>query len=135
MIVVLKIITGEEIIGSMTCNTDEEFAALELYELFSPMWIVPAENGSMKLRDALMLADTLSLIFNPSDVITCYKPIQSLVEYHERAMEYSYKYTRESINKQIEHSTMDINDLIEEERQYEAKAAIVYRRITGSKIH
>lgn len=135
MIVVLKLVTGEEVIGRLSCNTDQEFDALDLYEMFDPMWIVPTENGAMKLRDALMLADNISLIFNPGDVITCYKPIQSLVQYYERAMEYSQKYTRDNINTQIEQSVLDMNDMIEEERQYEVKAAEIFRRMTGSKLH
>lgn len=135
MIVVFKLLSGEEIIGRMVCETDEEFETLEMYELFDPMWIVPNENGAMKLRDALMLSENLSLIFNPGDVITCYKPMQSFIDYYSRACEYSINFTRASIATQIELATQELEDTMREEKEQAAKFGEVLRKITGAKLH
>lgn len=135
MIVVLKLITGEEIIGSMQCNTAEEFDKLEMYELFDPMWIVPNEGGAMKLRDALMLSENLSLIFNPGDVITCYKPMTSFVEYYMCASEYSINNTRASIATQIELATQELNESMQSEREEAKKLGDILRKINNIKLH
>lgn len=135
MIVVFKLLSGEEVIGRMECETDEEFDKLDYYELFDPMWIVPSEQGAMKLRDALMLSENLSLIFNPNDVITCYKPMQSFVDYYKRASEYSINFTRASIASQIELATQELDDSMREEKEQAAKLGEILRRITGAKLH
>lgn len=135
MIVVFKLVSGEEIIGRMVCESDEEFDTLEMYELFDPMWIVPNDYGAMKLRDALMLSENISLIFNPGDVITCYKPIKNLVNYYKRASEYSTDFTRESIASQIDLATYELEQMMQEEKEQIAKLGDVLRKITGSKLH
>lgn len=135
MNVVFKLVSGEEIIGTMECETDEEFDKLDYYELYDPMWIVPGEQGAMKLRDALMLAENTSLIFNPGDVITCYKPSRSLTKYYQRANEYSQIYTRASINSQIELATSELDEMIKEEEEYSSNLTNMLLKITGSKLH
>lgn len=135
MIVILKIITGEEVIGKMACQDDEEFNTLEMYEVFEPMWIVPGIEGAMKLRDALMLSDSLSLIFNPNDIITCYKPSLSLVGYYQRAYEYSQEFTRININSQIDLATSELNEMIHESQQTASRFTEMLMRMSGSKLH
>jgi hypothetical protein len=135
MIIVFKLISGEEIIGRLDIETDEQFAVLEQYELFDPMWIVPTEGGSMKLRDALMLSENTSLIFIPECIITCYKPSTPLTNYYKRASEYSINFTRESIDTQIEMATQDLVQEMADEKEQTAKAAELLRNITGSKLH
>lgn len=135
MIVILKIITGEEVIGNMACQDDEEFNTLEMYEVYDPMWIVPGVEGAMKLRDALMLSDSLSLIFNPNDIITCYKPSQSLISYYQRAYEYSQEFTRININSQIDLATSELNEMIHESQQTASRFTEMLMRMTGSKLH
>ncbi len=135
MIVVFKLLSGEEVIGRMVCETDEEFDTLEMYELFDPMWIVPSDQGAMKLRDALMLSENLSMIFNPGDVITCYKPMQSFVEYYTRASEYSINFTRSSIATQIELATQELEESMREEKEQAEKLGEILRKITGAKLH
>ena len=135
MIVILKIITGEEIIGKMECEDDSDFNKLDMYEVFEPMWIVPGTEGAMKLRDALMLSDSLSLIFNPNDIITCYKPTQSLTSYYQRAYQYSQEFTRININSQIDLATSELNEMMYEEQQTASKFTEMLMRISGSKLH
>ena len=135
MIVVFKIISGEEIIGTLPCETDEEFDKLEQYELIDPMWIVPSENGAMKLRDACMLSANDGLLFVPECIITCYKPSVSLTGYYLRVSEYSKNVTRESIGAQIDMATMELEQQMKEEKEYISKMSEALRKITGSKLH
>lgn len=135
MIVVLKILSGEEIIGNLACETDEEFVKLDQYELIDPMWIVPSENGAMKLRDACMLSANDGLLFVPECIITCYKPSESLIGYYLRVSEYTKNVTRESINSQIELATMELGQQMKEEKEYISKMSEALRKITGSKLH
>jgi hypothetical protein len=135
MIAVFKLISGEEIIGRLEVDTEEEFDALEQYELHEPMWIVPSDGGSMKLRDALMLSENTSLIFIPECIITCYRPSIPLISYYKRASEYSTNFTRETIDIQIEMATQDLVQVMNEEKEQAAKAAELLRNITGSKLH
>lgn len=135
MIVVLRILSGEEIIGRMECEDESEFDKLELYELFDPMWIVPNDEGAMKLRDALMLSENISLIFNPGDVITCYKPIENFAQYYKFANEYSTNYTRAYIAKQIDLATQDLKEIIRDEKEYVTEMSKMLRKVTGSKLH
>jgi len=135
MIIVMKLISGEEIIGNLACETDEEFDALEQYELMEPMWIVPTEGGAMKLRDACMLSENQGLIFVPECIITCYKPSESLVNYYNKASRYSIDFTRESIASQIDLATYELDQMMQEEKEQMAKLGEVLRKITGSKLH
>lgn len=135
MIVVFKIISGEEIIGKLECETDEEFDNLEHYELIDPMWIVPAEGGAMKLRDAVMLSDNTALIFIPETVITCYKPTINLINYYKKASLYSAEVARDSIGSQIDLATYELDQMLLEEKEYASKMGEALRKITGSKLH
>lgn len=135
MIVVFRLYSGEEIIGRLTAETDEEFDNLEYYELMEPMWIVPTEGGSMKLRDACMLALNEALIFHPESIITCYKPIENLINYYKKASAYSSEIARESIANQIDLATYELEQMLREEKEYAANIGEVLRKITGSKLH
>lgn len=132
MIVVLKLLSGEEIIGKMECQTDEEFYKLESYELFDPMWIVPGESGAMKLRDAVMLAENAALIFNPEFIITCYHPSESLVRYYQCANDYSQRFTRAAINSQIDLATSELQEMIKEEEKYASSLTDTLLKMTNS---
>lgn len=135
MIVVFKIITGEEIIGKLNCETDEEFDALENYELIDPMWIVPTEAGSMKLRDACMLSENQGLIFVPECIITCYKPTINLINYYNKASTYSAEFTRDSIASQIDIATYELEQMMRDEKDYADKMSEIIRKFSGSKLH
>lgn len=135
MKLVFKLISGEEIIGTLACETDEEFDKLEQFELMDPMWIVPSKDGAMKLRDACMLSENDGLIFVPECIITCYKPSINLVNYYLQASEYSKTFTRDGIGSQIDIATLELRQMMEEEKEQEAKMGELYRNITGSKLH
>lgn len=135
MIVVFKLYSGDEVIGRLDAETDEEFDNLEYYELKDPMWIVPTEGGAMKLRDACMLSLNEGLIFHPESIITCYKPIVSLINYYNKASTYSAEFTRESIANQIDLATYELEQMMQEEKEYAAKMGAALRKVTGSKLH
>ncbi len=135
MKLVFKLISGEEIIGTLACETDEEFDKLEQFELMDPMWIVPSEGGAMKLRDACMLSENDGLIFVPECIITCYKPSINLINYYLQACEYSKAFTRAGIGAQIDLATIELEQMMHEEKQEEAKMGELYRKLTGSKLH
>ena len=135
MKLVFKLISGEEIIGTLACETDEDFDKLEQFELMDPMWIVPSEGGAMKLRDACMLSENDGLIFVPECIITCYKPSINLINYYLQACEYSKAFTRAGIGAQIDLATIELEQMMHEEKQEEAKMGELYRKLTGSKLH
>lgn len=136
IIVVLRLITGDEIIGQIECEDNEEFMNLEALELFDPMWVVPAEFGSMKLRDALMLSDDVnSLMFYSDDVITAYSPSKSFIMYYTNASKYAKEITRPSINLQIETAAAELKDMIHDEKEYAADISQKFRKTTGTKLH
>ena len=136
IIVVLRLITGDEVIGQIECEDSEEFMSLEALELFDPMWVVPAEFGSMKLRDALMLSDDVkSLMFYSDDVITAYSPSKSFVTYYNNASRYAKEVNRPSINLQIETAADELKQMIYEEKEYATDISETYRKITGTKLH
>ena len=135
MIVVFRLYSGEEVIGKLDVETDEEFDNLEHYELMDPMWIVPTEGGAMKLRDACMLSLNQGLIFHPEAIITCYKPIPNLVNYYKKANVYSVEFARESIANQIDFATQELEQMMQEEKEYIAKMGDAIRKMTGSKLH
>jgi hypothetical protein len=135
MKLVFKLISGEEIIGTLACETDEEFDKLEQFELMDPMWIVPSKDGAMKLRDACMLSENDGLIFVPECIITCYKPSINLVNYYLQASEYSKTFTRDGIGAQIDMATLELQQMMQEEKEQLAKMGEVYRNLTGTKLH
>jgi len=135
MKVVFKLISGEEIIGALACETIEEFDKLEQYELMDPMWIVPDKGGAMKLRDACMLSENDGLIFVPECIITCYRPSINLTNYYLQASEYSKTFTRVGVGEQIDLATLELQQMMQEEKEQETKMGEIYRKITGSKLH
>jgi len=135
MKLVFKLISGEEIIGTLACETDEEFDKLEQFELMDPMWIVPSRDGSMKLHDACILSANDGLIFVPECIITCYKPSTNLINYYLQASEYSKTFARDGIGAQIDLATIELQQMMQEEKEQETKMGEIYRKITGSKLH
>ncbi len=100
--------SGDELIGDMAVFED-------YVEVYSPMYIIDGEVG-MKLRDALILSDQDKLIFKMKDVITFYKPVDILVDYYKKAVEYSNMYTRQATHKQIKYAIEDLDEMVQEEK-------------------
>jgi hypothetical protein len=86
MIIALKLINGDEIIGRLHVEDNVDPSRPEQFELYDPMWIIPDEKGSIRLRDALVLYSNSSLIFFPEHVIVCYIPSKSLDRYYQAAI-------------------------------------------------
>lgn len=101
-IVILK--SGDEIIGDVALFDD-------YIEVYSPMYIVDGEVG-MKLRDALLLGDENKLIYKLKDVISFYKPMNILVEYYKKAVEYSKQHTKEITVQQIKYAIEDLDEML-----------------------
>ena len=117
MIIALRLTNGDEIIGEISVD-DADPSMAEQFELIDPMWIIPDEKGSIRLRDALVLYGNSSLIFFPEHVITCYKPIKSLESYYRTAIQYSIEFTRDAINSQIEDSCTELEQWSQTTREY-----------------
>jgi DNA transposition AAA+ family ATPase len=100
--------SGDELIGDMAVFED-------YVEVYNPMYIIDGEVG-MKLRDALILSDQDKLIFKMKDVITFYKPVDILVDYYRKAVEYSNMYTRQATHKQIKYAIEDLDEMVQEEK-------------------
>ena len=135
MKLVFKLISGEEIIGTLACETDEEFDKLEQFELMDPMWIIPSRNGAMKLSDACILSANDGLIFVPECIITCYKPSTNLINYYLQASEYAKTFARDGIGTQIDLATIELQQMMQDEKDQEVKMGEIYRKITGAKLH
>lgn len=131
----MKLVSGEEVIGALSCETDEEFNLLDRYELTDPMWIVPAKGGALKLQDACMLSENELLTFTPESVIVNYKPSANLIKYYLRVCEYSKEFTRPGIDAQIDLATEDLDQQMRDEKKEAMQLGELYRKITGTKLH
>lgn len=121
--VVLKLITGEEIIGRLNAESVEDIENMETFNIKSPMWVLEDETGSMKLRSATMLAEEKHLIFYNSDIITYYIPSKVLVDYYNSAVEFNTTYTQQEIDKQIKMATKELDRAINEYSSQESNIA------------
>jgi len=118
MIIALKLINGDEIIGRLHVEDNVDPSRPEQFELYDPMWIIPDEKGSIRLRDALVLYSNPSLIFFPEHVIVCYIPSKSLHRYYQAAIQYSIEFTRGSIDSQIDESCTELEQWLEATREH-----------------
>lgn len=132
---VLKILTGEEILGQIDIKDADEITNLEYFELIDPMWIVQDEYGAMKLRDAAVLSKNNTLAIPIECVIICYEPTDNLVNYYMRANEYNKQYTKAAINNQISAATHEFDQMLRDEGDYSSKISEMIRKINGSKLH
>jgi hypothetical protein len=104
-IVILQ--NGEEVIGDIALFDD-------YIEVYNPMYIVEGEVG-MKLQDALLLSDNDKLIFKMKDIISFYKPMDILIEYYKKAVQYSKKHTKAITVQQIKYAIEDLNEMMNQE--------------------
>lgn len=107
MITILVLKNGDEIIGETVVFED-------YLEVIEPMHIIDSELG-MKLQDALLLSDSIKLIFKIKDVITYYVPNKVMIEYYSRAVEYAIKHTRPKTIKQITYAIKDIDEMMQQD--------------------
>lgn len=118
MILILKIVNGEEYIGYIE---DEETPVhlMEYVTLNDPMQVVDQKDETgfsvMRLNDALLLSDGDYLTFKQNHVITYYKPEKYLREYYEKASVYAKNYSRPRLLNQIKAASKDIESIMREE--------------------
>lgn len=134
MFIVLKIISGEEVVGQIPQENTAEIADLEYFEVINPMWIVAERGGSMKLRDATMLSADKALIFYTENVITCYIPTETLVEYYKAASEYN-NITRTDIDKQIAMATEELQQSMKEAEDLQENITRFALKASKTSIH
>ena len=118
MIIALRLSNGEEIIGELKTEEDGSLLAVEQIELINPMWIVPDEQGSIRLRDALVLYENTTLCFFPEHVTLTYRPTKSLERYYRNAIQYSIEFTRGAINAQIDESNIELEQWYQTTREH-----------------
>lgn len=118
---IFKMISGDELVGRvvLTEPLDGEVPVIVLHD---PQWIVTEENGSMKLRDALMLAAQDTMPIHLKDVLTMYKPHDSLVQYYTAAVIYNRR-ARPEFHTQTLDAAHTLYDTIREQQMEEAVRA------------
>lgn len=111
MIYVFKMISGQDVVGRVSSEND--FSA-GYFEVMDPMEIDKTPEG-MKLRDMLMLGTSDRLIFKVPQVITYYRPSDTLVDYYNKAVVYSKNFTKPAIEQQIRMASTDLEEAMREE--------------------
>jgi hypothetical protein len=132
---VLKVISGEEVIGMLDVDDVAAAEDLQYFDLIDPMWIVADQEGSMKLRSATILAFENKLIVLPEGVIASYIPSQSLIDYYKMASGYTQKYTQIEIDKQIRHATEDLVQAAKEADEFESNLTRFIAKTSKVSIH
>lgn len=132
---ILKLTTGEEIMGKVDIESSDEY-----YNVVDPMLVVGSRDiygeGAMKLRDALLLSDDAMLSIPSKHVILYYEPMLALQQYYDVAVDYSSKYTKPEISKQINDATMDIREgMRAEEKASKSLAELITKMQQTKKLH
>ncbi len=127
MIVILKLKTGENIIGSVEENAFK-YSALRITD---PMAIERDEDG-MKLRDCLMLSADNVWPLNTIDIITYYTPLPTLVDYYIKALTYSKLYTKPLASEQMKYAMQDLEEAIRACEDAESNLTNTLIRASGS---
>jgi hypothetical protein len=141
MYLVLKIVSGEEVIGVLAVENMVEthnleyFELTDIFELTDPMWIVADREGSMKLRSATILAAENRLVFCPENVIAAYMPSQPLIEYYKTATGYTQKYTQVDIDKQIHLATEELAQATKDAEEFESNLTKFIAKASKVSIH
>jgi hypothetical protein len=117
VIIALRLSNGDEIIGRLKVEDDDDLISVEQIELIDPMWIVSDEKGSIRLRDALVLYNNTTLCFFPEHVSITYRPSKNLERYYESAIQYSIEFTRGAIDAQIEESSIELEQWMQATRE------------------
>lgn len=115
-IYILKLSTGEEIMGQVEDNllTHSGFC-----NIITPMTIVGIRDDDghgMRLRDTTMLSNDGMLTIHSSAVIGFYEPSDTMVDYYKSAVSFAMKYTRMAIDEQIKMAVKDLEQSMQEEQ-------------------
>ena len=136
MIVIVKLTTGQEIIGEI----DDEALTLDdlYYNIENPMTFVGIEDtgvSSLRLRDVMLLSDESMITIPTKHIITHYAPSKVLSEYYLKASSYAASHTRPADNNLIEAATQDIDSIIKEEHDSARAFTDMLVRASGTRIH
>jgi len=133
--VVLKIVSGEEVVGCLDVESMVETNNLEYFELVNPMWVVAGRDGSMKLQSATILASEHRLAIQPESVMAAYTPSESLIEYYKTASEYSQTHTQVDIDKQIRLATEELVQASKDAEEFESNLTQFIMKTSKVSIH
>lgn len=111
MIYVFKMISGNDVVGRVSSANDFSEG---YFEVIDPMEIDKSPEG-MKLRDMLLLGTSDRLKFKVPQVITYYRPSDTLVDYYNKAVVYSKGFTKPVIEQQIRLATEDLEEAMRED--------------------
>lgn len=117
MILILKLLTGAEIIGTVE-DAETPIHQLDIVTVYDPMTVVDYKDeyghSTMRLNDTLLLSGDDNLTFSMKHVITYYRPAEKVSEYYEKAMLYAKQQLKPRLHSQISKSIKDIDDMISE---------------------
>ncbi len=134
MITILRLTTGEEIIGEIE---DESLPNNEFYNILNPMFIVSSREdhgGAMKLRDFFLLSEEELLSLPKKRVMVEYAPSYTFLEYYKKASYYQRNYTKVMIDEQIRAATAELDEMISEENRHAKKLTDILMKTTGSRL-
>lgn len=134
MITILRLTTGEDLIGEIEEDWTQED---EYCNLVHPMVIVSARDetgGAMKLRDFFLLSEETLLSVPMEFILTWYEPTHTLQEYYKKASYYSRTFTKVMVDEQIRYATQELEEMIAEESKEATKLTDILMKATGSRL-
>jgi hypothetical protein len=113
MIKIVRLVTGEEIIGYV------ENSGMFNYKISRPMLIVQGSFANyevaMKLTDYLLFSSDTSIKIPTKSVITQYKPLESFEKYYITYIDYNDRVTKTSIKEHATYAVSELKYIMEEE--------------------
>lgn len=113
MIKIVRLVTGEELIG------DVEEAGYFSYSITRPMLIVQGAFASyevaMKLTDYLLFSSEKTITIPAKSVVTQYKPLDSFEKYYITYIEYSDRVTKPAIKEQATFAASELKYVLDED--------------------
>lgn len=134
MITILRLTTGEEIIGEIE---NELLTKNEYYNILNPMLIVSSredDGGAMKLRDYFLLSDEEVLSLPARQVLAEYTPTYTMQEYYKKASYYQRNYIKILVDEQIRVATTELDNMISQENTYAKSLTDVLMKTTKSRL-
>ena len=134
MITILRLTTGEEIIGEIE---NDLLTNNEYYNILNPMLIVSSKEdygGAMKLRDYFLLSDEELLSLPAKQVVVEYAPTYTMQEYYKKASYYQRTYTKIIVDEQIRVATTELDSMISLENTQAKSLTDVLMKTTKSRL-
>ena len=105
---IFKFASGDSVIGKIDFDSPVT-SDNNIHTLHDPQWIISEANGSMKLRDGMMLSDCDNFNIHMKDVLTWFTPSKSMIGYYEAAVNYS-KLMKAQFDYQTNEATEELID-------------------------